>query len=46
VVAEAVRLDNQPEIRPEEVDFEVVDPLFAERHRKLRCFDDAAEIDL
>jgi hypothetical protein len=33
VVAEAVRLDDQPEVRPEEIDLEIVDALFGERNR-------------
>jgi hypothetical protein len=46
VVAEAVGLHDQPEVRPKEVDLESVDALFAERHRQLRCFDYPTEIDL
>ena len=46
VIAEAVGLDDKPEVRPEEVDLELVDALFGERDRELRCSDDAAEIDL
>ncbi|HEX6781688.1 MAG TPA: hypothetical protein VF125_06605 [Solirubrobacterales bacterium] len=34
MVAEAVGLDHQPEVRPVEVDFELVDDLAGERDRK------------
>src|SRR5215213_6540104 len=46
VIAKAIRLHHQPEIRPEEVDLELVDALFGEWDRELRRLDDAAEIDL
>jgi hypothetical protein len=46
VIAEAIRLHHEPEVRPEEVHLELVHALFREWHRELRRFDDAAEIDL
>jgi hypothetical protein len=46
VIAEPVRLHDQPEFRPEEVHLESVDPLFAEWHRQLCFSDDATKMDL
>jgi hypothetical protein len=46
VVAKPIRLDDQSQLWPEKVDFEVIDALFAQRYRQLGRPDDAAEVDL
>jgi hypothetical protein len=46
VIAQAVGLDDQPEVGPVEVDLPAVDDLFGERRREAGVRGDRAEVDL